>query len=453
MSKNAKPITNISEKIVTVHTIFVAAVCIIFGGINIADKQVVIGIIIALCGLVALGLSLGLKNRADRNVRGFILSMFQISVIIVMSTINHEMNDMFALMLGSFALAAIYFDKRILYAHWILVDVVSVLGLFFNDFFYGGADTIGLIKGVAGINVGAFLIVYLVKCSLQFIGEAQDAKAQADSLVEKVEAHSAETENLAARQRKVVENIAAISATLSVSGEKINSIASDITEAAETQQTAISGISEDIGIITDETHNSLSAAEKASESAAESTRLMNESNSEMQNMISAMAEIEESSEKIRVIVKTIEDIAFQTNILALNASIEAARAGAAGKGFAVVADEVRNLAGKSQNAVEDTTALIAASIDAVHRGREVADNVAKRMGAVITTAEESAGYADSIARLTEKQAEAINAVKSRVEQISDVIGATSRTAVECATAAGAVAEDTRRMDDIVSEFR
>ncbi len=438
-----------TNKMAFIHTIAILGVCAIFGVLNIIQNAMINGIVIICCGVVATVLSLLLKSKVSVITRGFILSIIQLAIIIVMSVANHEMQNMFALMLGSMAIAAIYFNRNCLFVHWAVMDAAAIAGIFLNDLFYGGAEIAGLIKGIAGINIGAWLIVYLVKCAQGFVSDAQKAKGEADALVSTVQLQVKETEKLAEQQKSVVDRVAAVAETLAVSGEQMRSVSDTISDAANKQQATIEEISGEISDITTQTHNSLEAAKNASDAAAKSTALLNESNAEMGKMITAMEEIEDSSAKINDIVKTIEDIAFQTNILALNASIEAARAGAAGKGFAVVADEVRNLAGKSQTAVQNTADLISASMDAVRRGREVADNVAQRMNAVIETAEQSAAYSDSIEKLTETQVSAIDNVKERVAQISEIIAENSQTAEESANIANSVAEDTRKMDDIV----
>lgn len=255
------------------------------------------------------------------------------------------------------------------------------------------------------------------------------------------------------QQAQVVARIAEISMAVNTSADRMLDIARDINSAADSQQSSIDLVSGDIAAITAESEKSLAEAAQAEKAAKRSTELLNASNAEMQNMLSAYEEIEESSAQIRNIVAAIEDIAFQTNILALNASIEAARAGAAGKGFAVVAEEVRNLANKSQEAVSNTAALIDASLDAVSRGKEIADNVAERMTAVFKTAEESAEHSRIITGMTEKQNESAAAVKERIARISGIVRQTTVTSEQSNAIAAEVADNARRMDDVVRAFR
>ena len=122
-----------------------------------------------------------------------------------------------------------------------------------------------------------------------------------------------------------------------------------------------------------------SNAERASEKTAEAGEKLREASGKIENFISAMNEISTSSNETKKIVQNIEDIAFQTNILALNAANEAARAGEAGKGFAVVADEVRNLAAKSTEAAQNTIVMIEGTLSAIENGNSLVNEAAEVM--------------------------------------------------------------------------
>ena len=121
------------------------------------------------------------------------------------------------------------------------------------------------------------------------------------------------------------------------------------------------------------------------------------SSKKMQEMIDAMNVISEKSSQIYKIIKTIEDIAFQTNILALNASVEAARVGEAGAGFAVVAKEIRNLADRTSEASKNTTVLIKESAAAVEEGEKAARATAGSLSEAVESTKQVVSTVDKIA--------------------------------------------------------
>ncbi|MGN0696540.1 MAG: methyl-accepting chemotaxis protein [Oscillospiraceae bacterium] len=155
-------------------------------------------------------------------------------------------------------------------------------------------------------------------------------------------------------------------------------------------------------------------------------------NEEMNGVMTAMKEIEAKSAEINGIINTISDIAFQTNILALNAAVEAARAGEAGKGFAVVADEVRNLASKSAEAVNLTSALITSTVDAINDGSAKVNSAAVSMKSITEKAKETSRLIDEISAASEEQAESIKQIMQGLSQISVVVQQNSATAEETA---------------------
>lgn len=445
---------NLTQKTINIHTIFVVSVCLVFGGMNaVSEGGLVIGVCIAVLGLLVGGCMLLFKNSLSLLTRGTILSTVQLLLIIVASALRHELHGMFPLMLASMAIAAVYFDRRNLIIQFVLIDAASFAGLLFKEFFYGGVELTFIIKGLLGVNVGAIIIMYLVKNCLSHIADANDAHAEATKLMTEVQFRSAETERLSSSRKKVVEKIAEVSQSVNASSGKMLHVADMLSATAEEQTSTLSEITSEIASISEQTEKSLAESEQASALAKESVELLEDGNSEVAKMADAMAKIEHSSKSISTIVKTIENIAFQTNILALNASTEAARAGAAGKGFAVVANEVRVLADKSSKAVKNTASLISASMSAVNEGKQIADNVQLKMQNVMEKSGQSAERSELISKLTREQSNSVAMVRERMDQIAQSVAQSSEVSVESTQIAEEVSDGARAMEEIVSEFR
>lgn len=444
---------NITQKMINIHTIFVLTVCILFGGMNMMiEGGFAIGLSIAIGGLIVGGTVFMMKKFISLINRGIILSTAQLLLILVASSLRHELHGMFPLMLASMAIAAIYFEIKNLIIQLALIDFVSIGGFVFRDFFYGGMGMDFLLKGILGVNVGGFIVFYLVKCSLQHISGANDARQEASKLLEKVKLKSDETSKMASKQGEVVKKIAEISKTVSASSDNMLTVADNLNASAEEQLSTISRITEKIASISRQTENSMMESEAASRLAAESAELLDDGNREVNRMADAMQKIKKSSAEISTIVKAIEDIAYQTNILSLNASVEAAKAGAAGKGFAVVADEVRTLAGKSSEAVNNTADLIEASMLAVDEGTKIADSVRQKMKNVMEKSEKSASRSKFISKLTQDQAQSLLEIKEQMEQVSQLAAQGTANSEESARVADLVAEGAKEMEQIVREF-
>ncbi len=152
----------------------------------------------------------------------------------------------------------------------------------------------------------------------------------------------------------------------------------------------------------------------------------------MNEMKESMDEIQRSSEEIEKIVKMIDDIAFQTNILSLNAAVEAARAGAAGKGFAVVADEVRNLAAKSAEAAKNTMQLVEMSSRSVKVGGELTNETDDSLKAIHSSIGQFAGLMDGITEASKEQEVAIKQITLGIEQLTNAVQSNSATAQQSA---------------------
>ena len=134
----------------------------------------------------------------------------------------------------------------------------------------------------------------------------------------------------------------------------------------------------------------------------------------------AMVRITESSAKMSSIIGLIDDIAFQTTLLALNASVEAARAGDAGKGFAVVAVEVRRLAQSAAGASAEIKQLIERSSQEVAAGSRLVADAAGRLNGVREAVRDNTLLLEGIAQASRAQASAIEEVNIAVRQLDEM---------------------------------
>ena len=159
--------------------------------------------------------------------------------------------------------------------------------------------------------------------------------------------------------------------------------AQGLAEGATEQAGAVQELQATIHTITQGLEHSKKEAGNASVFAGELVEGLSKSNKEMNELVSAMSHITETSHQISNIIGEIETIASQTNILSLNAAIEAARAGEAGKGFAVVADQIRQLADDSAKSAVNTRELIEKSIQMVENGNEITLHTSESMKEVV----------------------------------------------------------------------
>lgn len=241
--------------------------------------------------------------------------------------------------------------------------------------------------------------------------------------------------------------------TVASSASQVSTGAQSLSQGATEQASAIHELSSTVTGIAQNARQTAAAAEEAGLFANQADVQLGISVDYVKELNSAMEKISRSSAEISKIISTIESIAFQTNILALNASVEAARAGSAGKGFAVVSSEVRSLASKSDEAAKATKELIESSIATVMEGSQVVSRVTESLNKANSIAQNVSVKMNVVVEAVESQTEAISQVTDGINQISSVVQDTSSTSVESAATSQELSKQSLLMNNLVRKFR
>ena len=234
---------------------------------------------------------------------------------------------------------------------------------------------------------------------------------------------------------------------------QVSDSAQMLSEGAAEQAGSIEELASAINEISFQVQETAANMEAARRLTAKAGKQVAVSNRQMEEMLLAMGEIGAKTEQIRAINNTIEEIAFQTNILALNAAVEAAHAGESGKGFAVVAGEVRRLAGKSTDAAKRTSDLIDGTVQAVEKGRKIANITAESLHNVVESTNEVLNTVDKIDEAAQHQAGSIVQVTQEIDQISYVVQNNSATSEESAAASEELSGQAQMLKELVGRFK
>jgi len=281
-----------------------------------------------------------------------------------------------------------------------------------------------------------------------------DLTVQQATDYEGVYSEIAENTNAAVnRLRATIETIGVASVEVGNASKEMRAGSIDLShrteqQAANIEETAAS-MEEVAATVTQNANNS----SEANKQAVEAREQANEGGEIVEKAVTAMARIEESSQKIAEIIGVIDEIAFQTNLLALNAAVEAARAGDAGKGFAVVAAEVGKLALRSSDAAKEIKELIAGSGAEVKLGVELVENTGKSLEEIVGSVGRVADLISEISIASREQADSVQEINATIAKMDEMTQQNSALVEEYSASTGALENQSHFLLDSVAFFK
>lgn len=322
--------------------------------------------------------------------------------------------------------------------------------------FYGRSDEIGMIAQTT--HRVCSCLRRTIDDVGRILGEMADGNLVVDVTVNEsyyigdFKALSVSLQSIHANLVSIISDISKVARQVDTSAERVSSGAQALAKGTMEQAASVDGLMTNVTAITAQIQAGTVRCGSASELVDRASGYAAEADTKMEQLTAATRNINQSSAQISTIIKTIEDIAFQTNILALNASVEAARAGGAGKGFSVVADEVRSLAAKSAEAVQNTSDLITQSIQSAKTGTESTDQAVSAMQIINDCIQSIKLLMDEVASASVQQSEMILLVENGIKEISAVVQNNSSAAEKSALVSKELSHQARTLNSFISRF-
>ncbi|MBQ7232232.1 MAG: hypothetical protein IJX07_03240 [Bacillales bacterium] len=425
---------------------------VLFALLQIFFGQFLIAIVtLALGGLLFL-IQTGLKNAISFENRAIVVSIMQVIIIFAISFAKGTVGEVFTLFLTSSIVSAFYFQRKIVIFNQIAINLFLLISLFFfRETAYNDLGLEAILKGIISVNIGITFVYFVMRWANIFMGNAKENMAiaeekakEASILMHEIEKKMEEGNNLVATQKDMIRDIQQTAKKVDNYSEHMLQISQQLDDGSKAQNEAVDALAAHVQEVTQQmkiTSDTAEEAKKLSHLAGEKLKF---GNTELQEMLVAIGQIQNTSQKIN-------EISFQTNILALNAAVEAARAGDAGKGFAVVASEVRKLSTQTTDAANLTATLIQDTVKSIQQGTQIAKDTAETLQDAMNSSQKSIQKMDEISTLSGKQVAFISQMSKNMDQITNVIGKNAQVATESTNVSTSLAKEVKEMERIIGQ--
>ncbi len=258
--------------------------------------------------------------------------------------------------------------------------------------------------------------------------------------------------NILQSMNETITGFRAAATRLASMADELSGQSGQLHEASLEQNQATEALVDEVTHVKEQLAGVTKSSSQTRTMTVEITRKVQEANTQMTALSNAMDDISAHAQEITTIAKSIDDIAFQTSILALNASVEAAHAGSAGKGFAVVAEEVKDLAGKSAKAAQSAVEIVASTRAVIQTGVELNASTAESLRSIYGVSTQISAISDQLVAAVQGQEEALISMEGRIATISDIADRNLQNAGGTSQSSGLLAKEAEELQAQVKKF-